>query len=133
MSTCLIIRPGCESEVVSVLRISVLALACLLLPGSRAVASAAASNTVDVTLSEYKIEMPATLAAGPTTFKVTNSGSKTHNFKIEGSGLEEKLKSNLKKGESGTVEVNLKPGTYKITCPVWDHDHKGMTLDLTVK
>ena len=122
-----------SKEIVSALRITILAFACALVPGFRAVASAAEGNTVEVTLSEYKIEMPTSLAAGPTTFKIVNSGSKTHNFKIEGNGLEEKLKSNLKKGDSGSMEVNLKPGSYKVTCPVWDHDHKGMTLDLTVK
>src|SRR5262245_51730007 len=119
--------------IASALRITTLAFACALLPGFRAVTSAAEGNTVDVTLSEYKIEMPAALPAGPTTFRIANTGSKTHNFKIEGNGLEEKLKANLKKDDSGTMQVNLKPGSYKVTCPVWDHDHKGMTLDLTVK
>src|SRR5262249_14109756 len=93
----------------------------------------AADNTVNVTLSEYKINMPTSLPAGPTTFKVTNSGNKKHTFKIEGSGIEEKLKSDLKENESGMLRVDLKPGTYKVTCPVMDHTEKGMTLELTVQ
>jgi uncharacterized cupredoxin-like copper-binding protein len=62
--------------------------------------------------------MPTTLAAGPTTFKVTNTGNKKHDFRIEGNGIKEKLKSNLKQGESGTLQVDLKPGKYKVYCPV---------------
>jgi uncharacterized cupredoxin-like copper-binding protein len=93
----------------------------------------APENTVEVTLSEYKIEMPSNLPAGVTVFKVMNSGSKKHDFKIEGNGIEKKLKSSLKKGESGTMQVDLKPGTYKVTCPVMGHTDKGMSLELNVK
>jgi cupredoxin-like protein len=103
-----------------------------LLPAFHMTLLAAPANSVDVSLSEYKIDMPSTIPAGPTMFKVTNVGDKTHTFKIEGNDLEEKLKDNLKKGESGTLEVDLKPGSYKVTCPVMGHDHKGMALDLTV-
>jgi uncharacterized cupredoxin-like copper-binding protein len=39
----------------------------------------------------------------------------------------------LKKGESGSFQVNLKPGTYKVYCPVIGHKWHGMSLDLTVK
>ena len=93
----------------------------------------AADNTVNVTLSEYKIDMPSSLPAGPTTFNVTNSGSKKHTFKIEGNGIEEKLKDSLKERESGTLKVDLKPGTYKVTCPVMGHTHKGMSMELKVQ
>lgn len=93
----------------------------------------AADNTVNVTLSEYKIDMPTSLPAGPTTFNVTNSGSKKHTFKIEGNGIEEKLKSDLKENESGMLRVDLKPGTYKVVCPVMGHAHKGMALELKVQ
>ena len=89
-------------------------------------------NPVNVTLSEYKIDMPSSLPAGPTTFHITNSASKKHTLKIEGNGIEEKLKSSLKEKESGTLQVDLKPGTYKVTCPVMGHTHKGMSMELKV-
>jgi uncharacterized cupredoxin-like copper-binding protein len=92
-----------------------------------------ANRSVDVKLTEYKIEMPALIGAGATTFNVTNAGKETHGFEIEGSGIEKALKPRLKKGESGSLQVDLKPGTYKVYCPVFGHKRHGMSLDLTVK
>jgi len=92
-----------------------------------------ANLSVDVKLTEYKIEMPALIGAGAMTFNVTNAGKETHGFEIEGSGIEKALKSRLKKGESGSLQVDLKPGTYKVYCPVLGHKRHGMSLDLTVK
>jgi uncharacterized cupredoxin-like copper-binding protein len=92
-----------------------------------------AKGSVEVKLTEYKIEMPASVRAGATTFKVTNTGEETHGFEIEGNGIEKALKPRLKKGESGSLQVDLKPGTYKVYCPVLGHKRRGMSLDLTVK
>jgi uncharacterized cupredoxin-like copper-binding protein len=88
---------------------------------------------VEVKLTEYQIEMPASLGAGVTTFKVTNAGKETHGFEIEGNGIEKALKPRLKKGGSSSLQVDLKPGTYKVYCPVHGHKAHGMSLDLTVK
>jgi uncharacterized cupredoxin-like copper-binding protein len=92
-----------------------------------------AKGAVEVKLTEYKIEMPASVSTGATTFKVTNTGEETHGFEIEGNGIEIALKPRLKKGESGSLQVDLKPGTYKVYCPVLGHKRRGMSLDLTVK
>ena len=92
-----------------------------------------AKGSVEVKLTEYKIEMPASVRAGATTFKVTNTGEDTHGFEVEGNGIEKALKPRLKKGESGSLQVDLKPGTYKVYCPVLGHKRRGMSLDLTVK
>jgi uncharacterized cupredoxin-like copper-binding protein len=89
--------------------------------------------SVEVKLTEYKIDMPASIDAGTTTFKVTNAGEETHGFEIEGNAIEKALKPRLKKGESGSLQVDLKPGTYKAYCPVYGHKAKGMSVDLTVK
>jgi uncharacterized cupredoxin-like copper-binding protein len=105
-------------------------------PGDTKTAVAApdtAQGSVEVRLTEYKIEMPASLGAGVTTFKVTNAGEETHGFEIEGNGIEKALKPRLKKGESSSLQVDLKPGTYKVYCPVHGHKTRGMSLDLTVK
>ncbi|MGH9457666.1 MAG: cupredoxin domain-containing protein [Thermoanaerobaculia bacterium] len=93
---------------------------------------AAAGSPVDVALTEYRIEMPATLPAGPVTFQITNSGTMPHNFEIEGQGIEEELPQDLQPGESGTLEADLQPGTYTIYCPVGNHRSEGMELQLTV-
>ena len=92
-----------------------------------------AKGSVEVKLTEYKIEMPASVSAGATTFTVTNTGKETHGFEIEGNGIEKALKPRLKKGESGSLQMDLKPGTYKVYCPVLGHKGRGMSLDLTVK
>jgi len=92
-----------------------------------------AKGSVEVKLTEYKIEMPNSVSAGATTFTVTNTGKETHGFEIEGNGIEKALKPRLKKGESGSLQMDLKPGTYKVYCPVLGHKGRGMSLDLTVK
>jgi len=93
----------------------------------------AAKGTVEVKLTEYKIVMPASIAAGATTFKVTNAGKEVHSFEVEGNGIEKEIESKLKVGETKTLQVELKPGTYKVYCPVDGHKMLGMSLDLTVK
>jgi uncharacterized cupredoxin-like copper-binding protein len=107
-------------------------------PGSADAETAAtapnsAKGPVEVKLTEYKIEMPTLMGTGTTTFNVTNTGSETHGFEIEGNGIEKALKPKLKKGEHGSLQVDLKPGTYKVYCPVIGHKWHGMSLDLTVK
>jgi uncharacterized cupredoxin-like copper-binding protein len=95
---------------------------------------AAAGRKVEVKLEEWKIDMPATLPAGPTTLAITNAGKHGHNLKIEGEGIKRELAKTLKAGESATLDVDLKPGTYKVTCPVGlgVHKRKGMSLELKV-
>jgi len=88
--------------------------------------------TIEVKLSEYKIEMPKTVPAGSTTFKVTNTGKEMHNFEIEGNGIEKRV-GKLNPGETKTLLVELKPGTYEVYCPVPGHKSHGMSLDLTVR
>ena len=105
-------------------------------PGDTKTAAAVpdtAQGSVEVKLTEYKIEMPASVGAGVTTFKVTNAGEETHGFEIEGNGIEKALKPRLKKGGSSSLQVDLKPGTYKVYCPVHGHKTRGMSLDLAVK
>lgn len=89
-------------------------------------------NTVNVTLADFRIEMPESLPAGPTTFNITNSGSAEHNFEIEGEGIERELPQNLGAGQSGTLEVDLQPGTYRVYCPVGNHAGRGMEMQVTV-
>jgi uncharacterized cupredoxin-like copper-binding protein len=100
---------------------------------TKTAAADSAKGSVEVKLTEYKIEMPASVSAGATTFKVTNTGKEAHGFEIEGNGIEKALKPRLKKGESGSLQVDLKPGTYEVYCPVLGHKRRGMSLNLTVK
>ncbi len=93
----------------------------------------ARGEPVEVRLSEYKIEMPSSLPAGRTTLEVANVGQAVHNFEIEGNGLEKKFETNLQPGQSETMRVELKPGSYEVYCPVEGHRGLGMELEVTAK
>ena len=89
-----------------------------------------AQQKVHVSLTEFKIEMPTTVAAGLTTFTVTNTGSDRHGFEIEGRGIERKM--TLEAGQTKTLRVELTPGTYEAYCPVDGHKRLGMSRKLSV-
>ena len=91
------------------------------------------SDTVEVALVEYDINMPSTLPAGTTIFRVTNEGTMAHNFEVEGQGSEEVFPQDLQPGESRTMEVDLQEGSYVVYCPLGDHRSRGMEVDLTVE
>jgi uncharacterized cupredoxin-like copper-binding protein len=95
-------------------------------------ACAPAAQEVEVGLTEFEIDMPASIAAGDVTFNISNMGTFPHNFEIEGEGVEEVLPEDLAPGESGTLEVTLEPGTYTIYCPVEGHRGEGMETELEV-
>jgi uncharacterized cupredoxin-like copper-binding protein len=88
--------------------------------------------TVEVKLKEHTIQMPTSVTAGEKTFKVTNTGTMEHNFKVEGEGIDKKLDTNVPPGTTKELTVNLKPGTYKVTCPLEDHEEQGMSIELKV-
>jgi uncharacterized cupredoxin-like copper-binding protein len=89
-------------------------------------------STVEVSLTEYTVDMPNSIPAGPTTFSITNDGTEEHGFEIEGEGVAEALDPNLQPGDSAELEVDLAPGTYEVYCPVDGHADEGMRLELTV-
>ena len=95
-------------------------------------APTAGGTVVEVTLTEWRIDMPPLLPAGMTTFKVTNAGTFVHNFRIVGQGIEKQFDSNLQPGEANTMQVELKAGSYEVDCPVGGHAGQGMKLQLTV-
>jgi hypothetical protein len=92
----------------------------------------AAPKPVTVTLREYEVGMPHTLAPGAYLFTVRNEGSEPHSFEIEGNTMEVSLPTEVQPGETQTLPVDLAPGTYKVYCPVGEHDERGMQMSLTV-
>jgi uncharacterized cupredoxin-like copper-binding protein len=65
-------------------------------------------------------------------FKVTNNGTTTHAFEVEGNGVEEKT-GDIEPGASATLRVELsKDGSYEIYCPIDGHRQQGMEGKLTV-
>jgi uncharacterized cupredoxin-like copper-binding protein len=91
-----------------------------------------AAGSVEVHLTEYAVEMPHTLPAGPTTFLVHNEGQKRHSFKIQGPGNEQMLEAIGSPRETGTLQVTLQPGDYTVFCPIGNHASKGMKMTLVV-
>jgi uncharacterized cupredoxin-like copper-binding protein len=111
-------------------------LALVLLPPTAARAAdekaPAPAGAVEVHLTEYAIQMPATLPAGPTTFVLHNDGIKKHAFRIEGPGIEQTQSEILDAHSTVNLQVTLQPGEYKIVCPIGSHSAKGMSLTLKV-
>jgi len=101
--------------------------------GVGSAASEATGHRITVTMTEYHFDMPATAKAGSTTFVIKNAGRKEHAFEIKGEGIDQKLTPNPKPGQTGTLKVVLKPGTYAINCPLPFHTMRGMKTTLTVK
>ena len=99
-------------------------------PSARPSASAVATQSVE--LIEYQIRMPQTLAAGQQTFTVVNAGKEQHGFVIDGNGQRASI-TQISRGDSGQVAVNLPPGTYEVWCPVAGHKDKGMRSTVTVQ
>ncbi|MEO5575780.1 MAG: cupredoxin domain-containing protein [Gaiellaceae bacterium] len=92
----------------------------------------AAATTIAVTAgkpSELKFTLSKTVAAkGAFTFRVTNKGKVSHDFKIAG-----KKTATLKPGRVGSVSAILKPGRYAFLCTVPGHAAGGMKGTFTVR
>ena len=103
-------------------------------PAETPAAAAEGPALVDVSLTNFAIDMPAELAAGPTRFVIVNNGAAPHNLVVEGEGTTKRLANNLQPGQSGNLNVDLAPGTYTVFCPVGEGAHRanGMELELTV-
>ena len=69
-----------------------------------------------------------TVSKGTVTFKVTNKGALSHDFKIGG-----KVTALLKPGKTATLKVTLKAGKAAYLCTVPGHAAAGMRGVITVK
>ena len=109
-----------------------LIIAALAASSSTAVAQ---SVNIPVTLTEFKIEMAQdTVKAGSYTFQLNNKGVINHSFFVRGPGVAQGASHEMAAGESGTLTVTLKAGTYELYCPLSDLSHRkgGMTRKLVV-
>lgn len=94
--------------------------------------AAPTGDVIEVGLTEYTIDMPTELRAGPVTFEVTNYGALNHSLAIEGPGVDVSLARELEPGQTGAFTVYLAPGTYAVTSPTPGDRDNGMSLVLTV-
>jgi hypothetical protein len=103
-------------------------------PGGEAlVPDVVSGTTVLVMLSDGSIAVrEQTIPQGPAILTVENRGTGVHNLFIEGEGISRAAGDNIAEGASGSVDVNFKPGTYTLYCPVLDHRDKGEQVQVTI-
>ncbi len=90
------------------------------------------SATVHVGLKDFHLDPDElTAKAGPVTFVLNNGGRYTHDFRVEGNGIDEKAPK-VGRGREREWQITLPPGTYRISCPISNHADRGMTGTLTV-
>src|SRR5213080_3037002 len=91
------------------------------------------ASTVNVKLSEWKVVLSqASVAAGPVTFVITNTGSIPHGLEVEGQEIEQEIET-IQPGASDTLTLTLKPGSYEVYCPVGADSHKKLGMDTHLK
>ncbi|MFQ5593712.1 MAG: cupredoxin domain-containing protein [Anaerolineae bacterium] len=89
-------------------------------------------GAVEIELRDFEI-VPSdlTVSAGDITFTLVNGGRYTHDFRIQGEGLDEKS-PRVAAGRTGEWKITLEPGVYNISCPISNHADRGMVGTLTV-
>ena len=106
----------------------------LVLLAFAAFSSTAAAQSIPVTLSEWTLKLGRdTVPAGKITFRIKNEGSMTHGFFVRGGDVQQGS-PDIPMGQSGTLSVTLKPGSYTVYCPLADLSHRkaGMLATLVV-
>ena len=94
-----------------------------------------ASGQVEIALKEYELTpRKIRTRSGTVTFVLRNDGRFAHNFHLEGPGVEAHAEK-FSPGRTVRLEVSLQEGEYKISCPLSNHDQRGMhgTLVVTSK
>ncbi len=87
---------------------------------------------VEIELADFKITPnELTVRAGEITFAFENTGRYTHDFRIEGQGIDVKAPK-VGARRSREWSATLTPGTYRISCPISNHDQRGMEGTLIV-
>jgi len=101
-------------------------------PAAGTPTAASGPQLVDVSLTEFAIDMPTTVPAGKVRFTVTNNGTVPHSFVLEGEGISKRLANNVPPGSSAKLNADLKPGTYTVYCPVGEGAHRGKGMEVTL-
>jgi uncharacterized cupredoxin-like copper-binding protein len=89
-------------------------------PAAPAFGEAQASSVVDVTLQDHSfVGIPATVKGPKVFFKATNKGPADHELEIlDATGKAAGEIEAMPSGKSGTLALELKPGTYTAQCLV---------------
>ena len=85
-------------------------------------------KTIQISEKEFSLTPSTVTVSKPGTyaFQVSNKGTITHAFEVEGNGVEEKS-GDIQAGSSATLKVTFsKNGSYEIYCPIDGHKAQGM-------
>ncbi len=94
--------------------------------------SSTQEGPVEIALKDFKLEPEQiTVKAGKVTFVLINKGRYTHDLRVEGQGVDEKA-PRVGAGREFRWELTLEPGEYHISCPISNHDERGMVGTLVV-
>ena len=74
-------------------------------------------------LTDSGIEIPRTVPTGDVEFRITNAGTREHNLKIVGGGLEAES-AVVEPGKSTTLQTTLTTSRFDTFCAVGDHTSK---------
>lgn len=87
----------------------------------------APGGEVKIALAEYEMK-PSRIRAKPGTvvFVLRNEGRFSHDFHVEGPGVDA-YAAKFSPGRTVRLEVTLQEGEYKISCPLSNHDERGMS------
>jgi len=94
-----------------------------------------AGGQIEIALKEYEmVPNKIRVKPGAVTFVLRNEGRFAHDFHVEGPGVEA-YAAKFSPGRTVRLEVTLREGEYKISCPLSNHDERGMhgTLVVTSK
>jgi len=92
-----------------------------------------ADGTLTATEAEFSISIGGdTVAAGPYVIKVANQGNATHDLVVEQNGATIAGTPSIAPGQSASLSVTLKPGTYAFYCSIGNHRAMGMELTVHV-
>jgi hypothetical protein len=78
---------------------------------------------IDVQLTDHGIEIPRSVPSGPVEFRIANTGTREHNLKIVGGGMEVES-AIVVPGQSTTLETTLSTNRFDTFCAVGDHTSK---------
>jgi plastocyanin len=90
-------------------------------------------TVVTATETEYHIVLSRTsFTPGTYTFVATNRGFVTHSLKIVGPGVNGQHLPILAPGQSASMTVTLRPGSYDVFCQIGRHKQLGMNVIIQV-
>lgn len=83
--------------------------------------------------TEYALDPsePSVRKGSPLEIELVNQGDEPHQLAIEGPKGTRRTKV-ADPGGRASVRLSLPPGTYKLSCPLFDHAQKGMVARLRV-